>query len=138
MNKSSKVVGIRGITLIALIITIIVMLIIAGVAISAISTGRIPFGKIQNVAGEYSNASQNEADELNKLIGMLNGEYPNTEVNVNEPKLVEGMKAVVFNTDGTTKEPANSEEWYDYENKQWANAETEDRKLMGVDTKVCI
>ena len=124
MNRSKN----HGITLIALIITIIVMLIIAGVAISAISTGGIPFGKIQNVAGEYSNASQNEADELNKFINMLNGEY-GASTGANEPKLVEGMKAVVFNTDGTTKEPANSEEWYNYEDKLWANAETEDGSL---------
>ena len=133
MNRSKKVDKIKGITLIALVITVIVMLIIAGVAISAISTGGIPFGKIQNVAGEYSNASQNEADEVNKLINMLDGDYetPSIEIDTgaNEPKLVEGMKAVVFNTDGTTKTPATNAEWYDYENKQWANAETEDGSL---------
>ena len=133
MNESKKRDRIKGITLIALVITVIVMLIIAGVAISAISTGGIPFGKIQNVAGEYSNVSQNEAEEVNKLVDMIDGDYetPSTEIirEANEPKLVEGMKAVVFNTDGTTKQPASSEEWYNYENKQWANAETEDGSL---------
>ena len=133
MNESKKRDRINGITLIALVITVIVMLIIAGVAISAISTGGIPFGKIQNVAGEYSNASQNEANELDKLIDMLDGNYetPSTEIDTgaNEPKLVEGMKAVVFNADGTTKAPTTNAEWYNYENKQWANAETEDGSL---------
>ena len=122
MNRSKN----YGITLIALVITVIIMLIIAGVAISAISTGGVPFGKIQNVAGEYDNASRNEADELNKIIDMLNGE---TNAGANEPELVDGMKAVVFNTDGTTKTPATNAEWYNYGNKQWANAETEDGSL---------
>ena len=128
MNRSRN----NGITLIALVITVIVMLIIAGVAISAITTNGVPFGKIQNVAGEYNNASQNEAEEINKFINMLNGDYgSSTETNTgaNEPKLVEGMKAVVFNGDGTTKTPATNAEWYNYENKLWANAETEDGSL---------
>ena len=121
----------KGITLIALIITVIIMLIIAGVTISSITVDGGLFSRWQNIAEKYNNEALNEAETVNNLIDIINGEYGTGEMNIgaNEPKLVTGMKKVVFNTDGTTKEPSSNEEWYNYDNKQWANAETEDGSL---------
>ena len=62
----------KGITLIALVITVIVMLIIAGVAISAITTNGVPFGKMQEAANKYNNEAQKEGDTVNDVLAMLN------------------------------------------------------------------
>ena len=60
-----------GITLIALVITVIVMLIIAGVAISAITTNGVPFGKMQEAAARYNNEAQKEGEEINSILEMF-------------------------------------------------------------------
>ena len=68
----------KGITLIALVITVIVMLIIAGVAISAITTNGVPFGKMQEAAEKYNNEAQKEAEAINNIIAMLGETGGNT------------------------------------------------------------
>ena len=73
MNISKKEErGKRGITLIALVITVIVMLIIAGVAISAITTNGVPFGKMQEAANKYSNEAEKEGETVNDVLAILN------------------------------------------------------------------
>ena len=79
MNRSKKEErGKRGITLIALVITVIVMLIIAGVAISAITTNGVPFGKMQEAANKYNNEAQKEGETVNDILAMLNEAGGNT------------------------------------------------------------
>ena len=68
----------KGITLIALVITVIVMLLIAGVAINAITTDGVPFGKMQEVANKYNNEAQKEAEAINNIIAMLGETGGNT------------------------------------------------------------
>ena len=115
----------RGITLVALVITVIIMLILAGVALSLITGEEGLFARTSRVAKEYENAAQKEADIINELMNMMD-----ENKGANEPKLVTGMKKVIFNeNDGSTKEPETDADWYNYEKKQWANAETEDGSL---------
>ena len=57
------------------------------------------------------------------------------EKDVNKPKLMPGMKPIKFEepTDSTEGKKIDTTitdpNWYDYENKQWANAETEDGSM---------
>ncbi len=56
---------------------------------------------------------------------------------VNSPKLKTGMRAITWNKDyenedgskGAWLEPKTNEEWYNYEQKKWANAITEDGSM---------
>ena len=131
----------KGITLVALIITIIILLILAGVSLSFVFNGGI-LDKAQQAVNEYENASQKEQnllDQIDKYIeNELDGsnadddtdsEY-NSEKGVNKPKLTEGMIPVKYNAASEkwviTNE--NDEEWYDYNNKQWANVMLSDGK----------
>ena len=58
------------------------------------------------------------------------GKY-NIEKKVNTPKLASGMKAVKWINEEiiSIENPKEDSTWYDYENKQWANAMTEDGSL---------
>ena len=85
MNRSKKVEERRGITLVALVITVIVMLIIAGVAISAITTNGVPFGKMQEAANKYNNEAQKEGETVNDILAMINGTGENEEGGENPP-----------------------------------------------------
>ena len=130
IEKNQKQNG--GITLIALVITVIVMLIISAVAISAITDPEGIFSQAREAGENYNTASQNEADEVTDLIEELNGLTYQDPSGANAPKLLTGMTAVTFNTDGTTvpvTNPTTSTTWYNYENKQWANAQTQDGSL---------
>ena len=84
MNRSKKIEERKGITLVALVITVIVMLIIAGVAISAITTNGVPFGKMQEAANKYNNEAQKEGEAINNILAML-GETEGDEGDDNVP-----------------------------------------------------
>ena len=61
------------------------------------------------------------------------------ETSPNEPAMAEGMSAIIFNQDtGEISTPAAQSQWYNYANQEWANAVTEDRKHVGMDTKICL
>ena len=61
------------------------------------------------------------------------GEQYDTEGGVNKPALLTGMKAIKFNNPtADTKGSVNTdvtEGWYNYEAKEWANAQTEDGSM---------
>ena len=130
-----------GITLVALIITIIILLILAGVSLSFVFNGGI-LDKAQQAVNEYENASKKEEGLLDEIDSYLKNELGgsnadgdidleyNSEKGVNKPKLTEGMIPVKYNASSEkwviTNE--NDEEWYDYNNKQWANIMLSDGK----------
>ena len=130
-----------GITLVALIITIIILLILAGVSWSFVFNGGI-LDKAQQAVNEYENASKKEEGLLDEIDSYLKNELGgsnadgdidleyNSEKGVNKPKLTEGMIPVKYNASSEkwviTNE--NDEEWYDYNNKQWANIMLSDGK----------
>lgn len=124
MEKLIK--GNKGITLIVLVITVVIMLILAGVAISVIVDGEGLFGKSKQAVETYKNSIQNEENIINELLDDLTYHDPS---GANDPKLLTGMKPVIFNEDGTTVEVTDKSKWYNYSKKQWANAETEDGSL---------
>jgi hypothetical protein len=139
----------RGITLVALVITIIVLLILAGITIS-LTIGENGIITIAQQAGKnYVQASTDEksdiADFVQETEAVIN---INTDTGswdkvgkVNIPELLDGMTPIKFNspvtaTSGQTDLDSiivttNSSDttWYNYEAKQWANAQTKDGSM---------
>ena len=126
----------KGITLIALVITIIILLILSGISISALTNqGLFKNAKLAKEKAEKEQKKETSLldqyeSELNKYIE--NGRW---DGKVNKPELMTGMSAIKFtdptdSAEGTTVDTTSSDkEWYNYENKKWANAKTEDGSM---------
>ena len=131
--------GKRGITLIALVITIIILLILSGITISSLTNTGL-FKNAKEAKNRTEDAQRQEQDLLNQYEEELN-RYTNSNSNsrwdgkVNKPELMTGMSAIKFteptdSAEGTTVDTSSSDkEWYNYENKKWANAKTEDGSM---------
>ena len=127
----------KGITLIALVITIIILLILSGITISSLTNTGL-FKNAQKAKEATAEAQQKEQDLLNQYEEELN-KYANPNARwdgkVNKPELMTGMSAIKFtdptdSAEGTTVDTtSNDTEWYNYENKKWANAKTEDGSM---------
>ena len=133
MTKSRN----KGITLIALVITIIILLILAGITISSLTnTGLFKNAKLAKEKTEKE--QEKEISLLNQYEEELN-KYANPNARwdgkVNKPELMTGMSAIKFtdptdSAEGTVVDTTSSDaEWYNYENKKWANAKTEDGSM---------
>ena len=121
MNKRNK-----GVTLIALAVTIIVMLILAGVTISALTgeSGIIAQAKKAKEASEKAkNEEKNNLANMDAIMDaiMENGEQSLFGRGINKPQLSDGMIPVKYNGTNWVICDEDDEEWYDYENKKWAN-----------------
>ena len=132
INKQNN----RGITLIALVITIVVVLILAGVSISMLTGQNGILTQAQNAKKATEEAAQEENSALSSLEDYMitDGSY-NKETGVNEPRLLSGMKEVMFKLpSGSDKGQAikqgetgfDESNWYNYKESKWANAVTED------------
>ena len=128
----------KGITLVALVITIIILLILSGITISSLTNTGL-FKNAQKAKEATAEAQQKEQDLLNQYEEELN-KYANPNARwdgtVNKPELMTGMSAIKFtdptdSAEGTTVDTTSSDkEWYNYENKKWANAKTEDGSMV--------
>ena len=129
----------KGITLIALVITIIILLILSGITISSLTNTGL-FKNAKEAKNRTEDTQRQEQDLLNQYEEELN-KYTNSNSNsrwdgkVNKPELMTGMSAIKFtdptdSAEGTTVDTtSNDTEWYNYENKKWANAKTEDGSM---------
>ena len=134
-NKKEK-----GITLVALVITIVILLILAGISISTLTNTGI-FEKVKD-AKKKSEDAQKELDEMfykyeDELIKFTLDDM--CDGKVNKPELMIGMEAVNFvykedkeeydiNTENININNENKN-WYNYDEKKWANAQTEDGSM---------
>ena len=149
----------QGITLIALVVTIVVLLILASVTISTIFSDNGIIKKAQEAANKTKEAVEQEQAELNQLYNDLASIMNNTtggsteepepepepelpsdgsyseEKGVNTPNLGEGMTAIKWDetaNDGAgdwVETEGSDPDWYNYENKEWANAKTADGSI---------
>ena len=134
MNAKEKLS--RGITLVALVITIIILLILAGISISALTNQGL-FKNAQKAKKTTEEAQKKETDLLEQYESELNKYIENGrwDGKVNKPELMTGMSAIKFtdptdSAEGTVVDTTSSDkEWYNYENKKWANAKTEDGSM---------
>ena len=127
----------KGITLVALVITIIILLILAGISISTLTNTGI-FEKAKEAKQKSEEASAKEQsllygyeDELSKYTS--NDRW---DGKVNRPELMTGMTAIKFteptdSTEGKDEKVSDSSknDWYNYSEKKWANAQTEDGSM---------
>ena len=121
----------KGITLVALVITIIILLILAGISISTLTNTGI-FEK----AKEAKQKSENAQKEEDRLISEYEKEIVKQDAEgiwdgkVNKPDLMSGMSAIYFDNNKATKVGnTDKDEWYSYNDKEWANAQTEDGSM---------
>ena len=146
----------QGITLIALVVTIVVLLILAGITISLVFSENGIIAKAREAAEKTNQAVINEQAQMNKLAdymeNMLNGigggssetpekpELPSDgsyseDKGVNTPNLGEGMTAIKWDETANSgagdwvETTGSDSDWYDYENKKWANAKTADGSM---------
>ena len=146
----------QGITLIALVVTIVVLLILAGITISLVFSENGIVAKAQEAANKTKEAAINEQAQMNELAdyleNMLNGisgngttpeepekplggEYSEEE-GVNTPQYYESQMTPI-KWDETANSGAgdwvetegSDPDWYDYENREWANAKTSDGSM---------
>ena len=123
----------NGITLIALVITIIILLILAGISISTLTnTGIFEKAKEAKEKTEQAKANEEETlskyeDELTNATMQIDGSW-NTKTKVNSPQLMKGMTGIYWDENGNEVEVTsdNIDNWYDYQDKKWANAVTKD------------
>ena len=127
----------RAITLVVLVITIVLLLILAGISISILTNIGF-FGRTKEAKEKSKIAQEQEKILLTEYEDEL-GKYTDNDRwdgKVNKPELMEGMTAIQFsdpteNTEGSIKkvEDINKDEWYNYDIKKWANAQTEDGSM---------
>ena len=112
----------KGITLIALAVTIIVMLILAGVTMATL-TGENGIISQAKKAKEASKKAEDDekANLANMAAIMENGGQSIFGRGVNKPQISEGMIPIKYNGTNWVICDEDDEEWYDYENKKWAN-----------------
>ena len=147
---------ISGITLIALVVTIVVLLILAGITISLVFSENGIIAKAREAAEKTNQAVINEQVQMNDVTAAMenmlnvaggNGTTPepepelpsdgsySEEKGVNTPNLGEGMTPIKWDETANSgagdwvETEGNDPEWYDYENKEWANAKTSDGSM---------
>ena len=132
--KSENLKSNRGITLVALVVTIVVLLILAGVSINLVLGENGLIKRAQESANATRNATSSEyalIDELEAQISEISSEFNG----VNKPNLKTGMTPIYFelNAAGTMYETktitSDASNWYNYDEKKWANAQTKDGSM---------
>ena len=127
----------KGITLVALVVTIVVLLILAGISISALTNTGI-FQKAKDAKKKSEEATKKEQSLLYGYEDELSKYTSNDRWNgkVNKPELMTGMTAIKFteptdSTEGKDEKVSDSSknDWYNYNEKKWANAQTEDGSM---------
>ena len=136
--------GTSGITLVALVVTIVVLIILATITINIALNGGIA-DKAEEAKKLYEDSEQREQAGINALTDHLGKMLNDAETGgiqdpesslqadgsfdgkVNSPKLAKGMTAITWDEKSQQwVEPETNEEWYNYDEKKWANAQTAD------------
>ncbi len=131
----------KGITLITLVVTIIILIILAGISIE-VTIGEDGIITITKKTKENIQIAINQEEEqLAKLENELTQREENIESSFdiekgnNKPIVKVAMTPIKFEnpTEEKTAEiietSKDDRQWYDYQNKQWANARTQDGSM---------
>ena len=117
------------------------LLILAGVAITLSIGENGIFKRAGQAADAWENATKNEEKEMNSVVDIIDslnggGNSEKEEINKpNAPALKTGMTPIKFNEETASKKgeavktTKEDKDWYSYENKKWANAETKDGSM---------
>ena len=126
----------KGITLVALVVTIVVLLILAGVSINLVVGDNGIITQARKAREETNSKVQEELANMSDLevqLAITTDEYKD---GVNVPNLKTGMTPINFKVgasgvyEAATATADNKDNnWYNYANKQWANAQTQDESM---------
>ena len=140
----------KGITLVTLVITVVIMLILAGVAIAAVVDGDGLFSKTREATEVHENAVQDEKDKIQSLMNEIDNYLGNSNSQKTDGSYDSAKGVNTPDTSALPKETtkyvtwnyneANSiyeeklsdnapDNWYDYDNGQWANIKTTGNNL---------
>ena len=90
------------------------------------STGEIAIAVVYDkvcFTKNYEDADLIESSDIENCIVTVPKElYKDTVLNGADPELKDNLVAVTINTDGIVKKADTKTEWYNYTNKEWANA----------------
>ena len=128
-----------GVTLIALVVTIVVLIILATISINAVFSENGIIKRAEQARDASANAVVKEEEDLDEILQQFNNamadppepdppaEYVDNSLPT-APKLDEtvtngkaAMTPVKWNGTNWIKVTDITEEWYNYENKEWAN-----------------
>ena len=143
LQNNNKLLSQKGITLIALVITIVITVILGGISVALVlgENGIITRAKNVKTLTEETQANEQAAlaELTNQMEGTINkrndGENNTPEEKVNGPTLLTGMTPVKFtepteSAKGTiVQTTASDSNWYNYDEKKWANAQTQDGSM---------
>ena len=73
---------------------------------------------------------RNQVCDGSEILENFGTEYTEADLNGTDPVLIEGLIPITISADGTVKKASTKLEWYNYKNKNWANAVI----LNGTDT----
>jgi prepilin-type N-terminal cleavage/methylation domain-containing protein len=99
-----------------------------------ITNNSIDTNKYIKVSVENKNYLYSITDECNVVENKIM--YTDDSLNGTDPVLKDGLVAVVIESDGTVKKADTETSWYDYSNKQWANAVTLKNNITYTDGEV--
>lgn len=130
----------RGITLISLVVTVVILMLLVGVSVSNISSSDDSVFKTAKELENETNEVLSKYDvEINTVTNEIQSSFnffKNQNVidyidpsGANEPAYIKGMTPVTINENGDVVNVTRKDEWYNYANKIWANAKTEDGSL---------
>ena len=113
-----------GITLILLVITIVIMLILGGTTINMIAGEEGVLKQSQQTQDAQKNYVNQEDTQVNSLINNMSEELKEDWQDpsmANKPVLGTGMIPVKWNGSNWVVTDAKDEEWFNYQEKRWAN-----------------
>ena len=122
----------------ALVVTIIALIILAGVSINMLVGDNGIITQAQRAKENTELAQAEEEKQISELVGILEQETGggyNTEKKVNAPRLTAGMTPIKFTEPSSTEKgtvvetTSEDADWYSYDEKKWANAQTEDGSM---------
>ena len=125
----------KGITLLTLVITILIILILSGVTITAIVGDNGLLGQASQISDEAEAGETSREEEMNSLLQYYanvmaeDSELPNPSITkpyldnvlAVAPDVEEGMIPVKWNGEKWEQTTVQDSEWYNYEEKEWAN-----------------
>lgn len=116
----------EGVTLMILVISILIILLIVGASVgTALSRQGLlkSSQEAQNAQKSYAEKEEKKTNDLIDSVGEqgINATNYSLRPSANSPKLKAGMIPVKWDGSSWIVTDSSDEEWYDYDNKQWAN-----------------
>lgn len=129
----------KGISLVSLIITVVILMILVGISATAMTDedrgAMSAANNLVNSTNEILNQNNNEIENITDELNSTTASFKLTDASykdpsgANEPAYIIGLTPITYNNDGTTTNVTKKSDWYNYEQRLWANAKSADNSL---------